>query len=291
MGLTLEQLIAFQTEGVLVAEGVLRDEDLKPVIDEMNAVIDARARAYQAEGKISNLYEQEPFERRLMLLAEECPEIQRNLDIQNVLGRAMFDFFHNDRLLAVVEQLLGTELSCNPIQHIRAKMPWKGEGEQPLSESVPWHQDAAVTSKDSEASEIITFWIPLIDAVAETGCMEVMPEVFKQGYLEHIGSGGTTIAPHLLPGRKPMVAECRKGGIVIMNKYTPHRGTTNRSGKIRWSLDLRFHKTGANSGREAHPSFAVRSRKRPDTVTRDYDLWRSCWETALGKPAAALHRV
>lgn len=291
MGLTKGQVKVFQTEGVLIAENVLSEEDLQPIIMEINAVIDAKAKELQAKGKLKQLYDNEPFERRLMLLAQECPDIHLNLDIQDILGRAMFEFFYNDRLLAVVEDLLGTELSCNPIQHIRAKMPWKGEGEQPISESVPWHQDAAVTSKSSETSEIITFWIPLIDAVAETGCMEVMPEVFKQGYLEHVGGNGTMIVPDLLPDLEPITAECRKGGIVIMNKYTPHRGTTNSSDKIRWSIDLRFHKTGSNSGREFHPSFVVRSCKRPDTVIRDYDLWRASWEAVLGKSAPALHRV
>src|SRR5690606_31712396 len=108
--------------------------------------------------------------------------------------------------------------------------PWLGEGDPPGNmENVPWHQDVAVTTEDSEHSEIITFWIPLVDATKETGCMQVLPGVFKQGALKHQSDGGTTIVPEQMPDVEPVYAQCRKGGIVIMNKYTPHRGTPNRS--------------------------------------------------------------
>ncbi|MFK7693465.1 phytanoyl-CoA dioxygenase family protein [Paenibacillus sp. HJGM_3] len=293
MSLSLNQIIDFQTNGYVIAEDVFTPADWQPVIDEIERIISARAVILHAEGKLPELHEDEPFERRLTLLARQCPEIARQFDIMFLLGPAMFDFLRNDKLLSVVESLLGRELSCNPIQHLRHKMPWKGEGEQPIGmENVPWHQDAAVTSDDSEASEIITFWMSLVDATAETGCMEIMPEVFKAGYLEHQAEGGTTIVPTLLPHVKPIKAECRKGSIVIMNKYTPHRGTTNRSDIIRWSLDLRYHKTGARSGRNFHPSFVVRSAANPDNVLTDYNEWCRLWKEALGKPATQkAHRV
>lgn len=291
MSLTLKQIIDFQTNGFLIAEDVFTEADLQPVIDEISRIIDERARALHAEGKLTELYENEPFERRIALLSKDCPEINKKLDIMYTRGPAMFDFLRSDKLLNVVECLLGRELSCNPIQHLRAKLPWLGEGEQPAEDNVPWHQDAAVTQKESEASEIITFWMPLVDATAETGCMEIMPNVFKGGYLEHQAEPGTTILPNLLPTVKPVTAECRKGSIVIMNKYTPHRGTTNRSSIVRWSLDLRYHKTGAHSGRDFHPSFVARSSSNPDSVLKDAAEWSRMWEEALTQSILRQHRV
>ncbi|MCD1261400.1 phytanoyl-CoA dioxygenase family protein [Paenibacillus athensensis] len=291
MSLTLKQIVDFQTYGYLIAEDIFTEADMQPVIDELNKLIDERARALLAEGKITDLHENEPFEKRIALLSKQSREINRNIDIMEYRGPAMFEFLKNEKLLNVVECLLGRELSCNPIQHLRAKLPWSGTGEQPPEENVPWHQDAAVTQADSEASEIITFWMPLVDATAATGCMEIMPEVFKLGYLEHQGEGGTTIVPQLLPHVKTVAAECRKGGIVMMNKYTPHRGTSNRSDIVRWSLDLRFHKTGAKSGRSFHPSFVVRSSADPGSVLNDHAEWNHMWEEALSKPMQNRHRV
>ncbi|MBP3966130.1 phytanoyl-CoA dioxygenase family protein [Paenibacillus lignilyticus] len=292
MRLTLEQLIRYQTEGYLIVPNVFTDEDLRPVIDELSAELDARAGQLLAEGKLTELYEDEPFEKRYTRLYEQSKEICRGFDINGYLGEAIFRFMGNEGLLDLVECLLGTELSCNPIQHIRAKHPAKSTQSEPdYFQNVPWHQDCAVTSPDSEASEIITFWLPLVDATAETGCMEIMPHVFKQGYINHRSEGGTTIVPEKLPAVTPVLAECKKGGLVIMNKYTPHRGISNRSDIIRWSIDLRYHKTGAPSGRSIHPSFPVRSAYDPASVLTDVTEWRKMWREVKEEKGKSLHRV
>lgn len=292
MSLSLEQIIAFQTHGVLIAENVLTDQDLQPVIDEIESLIDERAEVLHKEGKLPNLHKNEPFERRYALLYRQFPDIGKSLDIMEYRGEAIFAFLRNDNLLDVVECLLGSELSCNPIQHLRHKLPNEpGIVHNGFNGSVPWHQDIAVTHSDSDASEIITFWVPLVDATSETGCMEILPDVFKKGYLTHRKEGGTSIVPELLEGIEPMKGECRKGGIVIMNKYTPHRSTDNVSNIIRWSIDLRYHKTGTHSGREAHPSFVVRSKANPDSVLKVHDEWCRMWKEALEKPVQPFHRV
>lgn len=281
MRLTVDQLIRFQTDGLLVAEQVLTDADLQPVIDELESIIDTRAKQLYTEGKIKELHENEPFDRRLIYLHEQCPEIEHHFDVMYLLGEAVFRFFHNDNLLDAVECLLGEEISCNPIQHLRAKKPVKDTKAIDYNENVLWHQDAGVIQEEADHSDIITFWIPLVDATEETGCMQLMPGVFKQGILPHVTEPTAAIAPDALPQIDPVLAECRKGGIVIMNKFTPHAGTFNRSNRIRWSLDLRFHKTGAHSGRSFYPSFPVRSRSNSDSVMMDHKQWERMWKQAL----------
>ncbi|WP_219836242.1 phytanoyl-CoA dioxygenase family protein [Paenibacillus sp. R14(2021)] len=292
MRLTVEQIITYQTEGYLIVPDVLSREALRPVIEELEREIDARARRLYAEGKLSELHEDEPFERRYARLYDQCREFAGGLDIADYLGEAMFRHLGNEQLLDVAECLLGSELSCNPIQHVRAKLPSRStSGEPDYFQNVPWHQDCAVTTQDSEASEIITFWMPLVDATEETGCMEIMPRVFKQGYINHRAEGGTTIDPVKLPDVEPILAACTKGSLVIMNKYTPHRGISNRSDIIRWSIDLRYHKTGANSGRSFQPSFPVRSASRPESVLTDWAEWRRMWQAAKEVKGRKLHRV
>jgi phytanoyl-CoA hydroxylase len=292
MRLSLEQIIRYQTEGYLIVENVLNHAELQPVIDEITNEIDKRADRLLAEGKLTELYKDEPFERRYSLLYRQTAEIGRGFDIAGYLGDEIFKLLGNENLIDLVECLLGSEISCNPIQHIRAKHPAKGDGSEPDSfQNVPWHQDCAVTSEDSEASEIITFWMPLVDATAETGCMEVMPHVFKLGYLNHQAEGGTMIVPEKLPQVEPVLAECPKGSLVIMNKYTPHRGISNRSNIIRWSIDLRYHKSGANSGRSFQPSFPVRSSSNPSGVLRDPNVWRALWLEAANGAGRKIHRV
>ena len=281
MGLTADQVDAFREEGVLVAEGVLTDEDLAPVIAEMSVWIDRRAHALAEEGKLTGLCPDAPFDRRLGLLYAQTPDIASGLDIMLVRGQATFDFLRNERLLDAVASLIGDEITCSPIQHIRAKPPAANSGTGTGFYNVPWHQDSGVTLVEADDSDIVTCWMPLVDATVENGCMEVMPGAWKLGDLEHQAEGGTTIRPDLLPDIAPRPLPVRKGGIIFMHRYTPHRSTPNYTDTVRWSLDLRYQPTGQPTGRPFHPEFVARSRKNPDTVLTDHAEWSRRWIEAL----------
>jgi len=288
-----EYVEQFRRNGVAIPEGILTAADLQPVIDEISAEIDRRANKLKDEGKIDDLHADRPFERRLADLYAQCPEITQGLDIMHYRGRAIFEFFHNQNLLDALEPLIGGEITCNPIQHLRFKMPTSVKQDtQGYEGSVPWHQDAAVTWEEADHTDIITVWIPLVDATKQTGCMEVIPGVFEGGYLEHIAEGGTQIKPEAMPDRDPITAEVRKGGAVLMSRYTPHRSTPNVSETVRWSLDLRFQKTGLPTGRPFHPDFVVRSREDPSSVLDDHDTWCKLWIDAMeNSKGVAAHRT
>lgn len=99
MRLTDVQVREFRREGVLVAEGVLTDEDLAPVIAEYETWIERRARQLQAEGKIAVLCEGEPFERRFASLYAQCHEIEHGLDLMQARLPAAFALMRNENLL------------------------------------------------------------------------------------------------------------------------------------------------------------------------------------------------
>lgn len=287
MALTTEQIRLFREEGVLAAEGILSEDDLGPVIAEYAALIDRKARALADAGKITDLHEGEPFARRAALLYAQSSEIVQGLDIMEARGKAVFAFLRNTHLLDAVESLIGPEITCNPIQHLRAKPPAAHAGEGTGFYNVPWHQDAGVTWEEADASDIVTCWMPLVDATVENGCMEAMPGAWKQGYLTHQAEGGTTIRPDLLPAIPPRPMPVRKGGVIFMHRYTPHRSTPNYSDGVRWSLDLRYQPTGTPTGRPFHPDFVARSIANPEAVLTDHSEWSRRWVAAL----AASHNV
>lgn len=84
-------------------------------------------------------------------------------------GHATFTFLHNQKLLDGVECLIGLEISCNPIQHLR--------GVVPSSVNVLWHQDAGVYWLEGDQSLLVTCWIPLVDVNRANGSMEILPSV------------------------------------------------------------------------------------------------------------------
>lgn len=292
MHLTSGQMELFREEGVLVAEDVLGEEDLAPLIAEYEAWVDHRARALFAEGKVSDLCEGEPFGRRFGGLYAQCPEIEQGMDLMAARGPAVFAFLRNPNLLDAVESLVGPEITCNPIQHLRAKPPAAVSSAGPGFYNVPWHQDAGVTWEEADASDIVTCWLPLVDATVENGCMEVLPGAFRQGYLEHVAEGGTTIRPDLVPDIPPRPVPVPKGGIVFMHRHTPHRSTPNLSDGVRWSVDLRYQPTGVPTGRPFHPDFVARSRSRPESELTDHAAWDRLWREALAHPPdRPAHRI
>ena len=291
-GLSQAQVAAFREEGVLVAEDILTESDLAPVITEYEAWVDRRARQLKDEGKLARLCENLPFHKRLGALYPQTPEITDGLDIMYARGPEIFAFLRNPRLLDAVATLIGPEITCNPIQHIRAKPPATNSGTGTGFFNVPWHQDAGVAWEEADASDIVTCWLPLVDATVENGCMEVMPGAWKRGFLEHQAEGGTTIRPDLLPDIAPRAVPVRKGGVIFMHRYTPHRSTPNFTDSVRWSIDLRYQPTGVPTGRPFHPEFVARSAADPASELTNHDEWSSRWIDALeSSRGAKWHRV
>ena len=130
MGWVVDWLNTFEQDGVVVVPQVFSDADLRPVIDEISAWVDQRARTLAERGLITDLHEDKPFETRYGYLYGQSKKMHNGLDLMFSRGEAMFRFLHNDALLDVAQQILGPDISCNPIQHLRAKPPVEFEGHE-----------------------------------------------------------------------------------------------------------------------------------------------------------------
>ena len=287
MKLTQAQIEQFENEGYLVVKGALTQDDLLPVVEEYTAFINQRAREMHDGGQISELFENEPFERRIWKISLESLDLYGQLDIMKLRGEAMFEFLRNENLMDVVEGLVGPEITCSPIQHIRAKLPQGVRDDQ----VIPWHQDAGVTLEEADESFILTVWLPVTEATIENGCLEVIPKV--RGLKTHYKSdSGTSILPEQMPKSEGIALPVSPGDLVLMHKDTPHRSTPNLSDTVRWSIDLRFQPTGSPTGRPAHPDFVTRSRSNPHSVLTDHERWCEMWEEGLAKgKGMRFHRV
>ena len=282
MKLSADQIAQFEEEGYLLLRGALADTDLDPVIAEYEEHIAHRAEDLLAAGKISELYADEPFNRRLVSICRENNEIYKELDIMHFRGRASFEFLINDHLLDMVEALVGPEISCSPIQHTRAKLP----SDIPCGGDphiAPWHQDAGVTWEEADPHFILTVWLPLSQARPENGCLQIMPKVHGGGLMRHhIKQGlGTVIIDEEMPASEQLTLPMDKGDVLLMSKETPHRSTPNNADTVRWSMDLRYQQTGTPTGRPWQPDFVARSRANPESELKDYAEWCRQWVAAL----------
>ncbi|HIL11108.1 MAG TPA: mitomycin antibiotic biosynthesis protein, partial [Candidatus Latescibacteria bacterium] len=236
-----------------------------------------------AEGKISDLYADEPFDRRLISICRENDEIYKELDIMHFRGRASFEFLVNDNLLDMVEGLVGPEITCSPIQHTRAKLPAGITPGGADPHVAPWHQDSGVTWEEADPHFIVTVWLPLSPARPENGCLQIIPRAHNAGMRQHhIKQGlGTVIIDDEMPAEEQLTLPMDKGDILLMHKQTPHRSTANNADVVRWSMDLRYQETGTPTGRPYNPDFVARSRSNPSSEFRDYDEWCRLWVEAL----------
>ena len=244
--LSSEQVAFFEREGYLIVPRVFDPADLQPLCREMEDIIDHTARRLQDEGKLTNLHADAPFETRLALIYQDSPDNGTEV-IHALEGRAggghrgaeMFRMITHPKLLAVVESIVGPEIIGSSVYRIRPKLPKINRG------VVPWHQDSGYFAELCDKHLILTAWVPLVDATAYNGCMQILPRAHRQGVVTHHTGGNAgflVIDDSDLPSnpRQAVVAECPLGGVVLLTNLTPHCSTENHSDHVRWSIDLRY---------------------------------------------------
>ena len=168
----------FQEQGYLVARDVLDPEvDLAPVFTEYEELLDRLSRMWLQRGTISDTFEGMPFNERLVRIAVATrgnyypyldisftqTDVEERMPVHT--GPAVFNLLRSPRMLDAVEQFIGPEIYCNPVQHVRIKPPESALPEDMLSDSsvgyTAWHQDQGVIIPDADESDILTVWLPV----------------------------------------------------------------------------------------------------------------------------------
>ena len=253
MRLSDAQLRQFHEDGYVIVPGFFAPEQLQPVVDWINGLVDRLAEKLYAAGHIRNKYAEEGFYTRLTRLEEEFPGAAVLIYIGGILGPGLADLWGSKALLDVVEQILGPEIAGHPVWNLRSKTPLN-----PLA-TVPWHQDTAYLAPGAEHTLQPTAWIPLVDADAVNGTLQVLRGGHRSGRVfrhrpektrGHEKSWYLCIADEDLPEGEVVTCEMPMGSMLLINQLIPHRSTENLSQKIRWSVDLRWQRPGEPSGFE-----------------------------------------
>ena len=290
----------FQEEGYLVVQGLLDpEEDLRPIREEYAALLDRLARRWYEEGRLSSAYEDLPFEPRLIKVSSETRgEYYSYIDISFTQtdvsdqmpmhhGPAVFHLLRNARLLDAVEQFIGPEIYSNPVQHVRIKPPESTLPKEMHGDShvgvTAWHQDQGVVTEEADQSDILTVWLPVLDAPEEKGCLAVVPGSHKRGLISHCTPTAQLKHVYLrdeLLGPDRVPVPMKAGDALFMDKMTMHGSLPNLSDGIRWSLDLRYNPIGQATGRPWFPGFVARSRAHPEQALDDPEEWGRLWDEA-----------
>ncbi len=269
MALTLSELDFFHDHGYLVRKGVYGSEDLAPIKAAIDALIDEEVAALAADGVRLDGCRDVGFDRRLALLRSQAPPEAFQRIVLRLTGKggggfsgpAMFGMLTHEPLLDCIESLVGPTIVGSSVHRIRPKLPAYDRGE------VPWHQDSGYMLAHCDRYLIVTCWIPLVDATIDNGCLYVLPGAHRKGILRHHTGGHAgflEIAPEDLPTCNPVAMEMPAGAVLFMTNLTPHASYSNRTDRIRWSVDLRYQGADAPSNVGEDPAAYVPER---DPVT------------------------
>ena len=307
MGLTLSALRSFEREGFVVVRNCLSpSEDLQPIIDEYAEVLDRVAVRLHEMGEIASAYADLPFDKRAIAITKDKGFLDpQPFDIsfptgadltpetEFHFGPAAFALLRNPRLLDAVESIIGPEITSNPIQHVRIKVPERyidKDRRGGLGGTTVWHQDNGVAHEEADNTEMLTVWFPLTEASERSGCLTVVPGSFRGGLQPHcpVPGRGSEIPEALIPGEKVQSVPMSPGDVLFMHRRCMHASLSNLSDHVRWSLDIRYHPTGSPSGRSFLPGFVARSRSNSSSELQDHAEWRQSWLYARDKLLASV---
>jgi len=312
--LTTEQVDSFNRNGYLVCENVLDAQSVvQPVVDEYASILANLIQQWVNSGQLDR--EQfdavDPHSQFSDAIAKvyaagldyfqpmdiSLPPGQISEDIPFHAGPAIFKLMTNPRLLDVVESLIGSEITSNPIQHVRIKPPATALSSDEIRAHITatsWHQDRGVTLAEADITRMVTVWVAITDATVENGCLQVIPGSHRGGMLEHCPLSQLAIPENLFDVASAHPVPVKSGGVVLFHPLTVHGSLINTTNDIRWSFDLRYNVTGDPTGRPMFPEFIARSNFAPDTVLTDPDEWRNRWVAARsclsGKDSVQIHR-
>ena len=182
-------------------------------------------------GKVSCLYEDEPFERRLAPINQQA-ELGASLwDLTRAFDcPELFHFSRHPVILGSLESLLGAEIAWTGSCVTRLKLP-RHEGAV-----FPWHQDSQYYGQATQHLHVVSLWIPLVDVAEDNGCLYVIPGSHKWNLLK----GQVHTWEEMEQRGQPVALPMRPGDILLFSNLTFHASKLNSSNSVRWSVDLRY---------------------------------------------------
>jgi phytanoyl-CoA hydroxylase len=225
---------AFRREGYVV----LRDVIDRKLIDGFVGVLEARVESL-AGGRFADL----DFEHRVDALYAG-----RSLNTREwqscLFCKEFWVLVTSPSITDPLRFILGEEITYQGNGHLRPYLPRH-------LERLPWHQDGQFYGAGIEAMvfSIAQIWLPLVDAGADSGCMALVPRSHHWGLVSREAGPDTDpeeiyrLTAQRVRFEPIQLLPMRKGDLLLFTNLLAHTATENRSGAVRWSVDLRFETT------------------------------------------------
>ena len=224
------ELDRYRRDGYLAVRSVLTDSEQRAALAGLDALLlDPRDADIQfekwAEDRLDELDGEQRLDavRKFMSFAGSDPRLH--------------DLAHDERLLAVMRGLLGTE---EPIlfQDMAMLKPPGGGREK------PWHQDNAYFNL-APGTPIAAAWIALDPATTDNGCMRVIPGSHRDGPVVHFARRDWQICDTDVATAREIAVPLPPGGALFFHGLLQHGTPTNTSPQRRRALQFHYVPAGA----------------------------------------------
>lgn len=265
-----EQLAHYRKHHWLHAPGVVSADALALMRRILEAWADRQVREWVAEGLLSDPMEDVPFDRRLneAWVAAGKPQYQRS-PRRALLGHDIYDLLQNTTIVDLAADLLETEdIATHGVYNARPKLP------DQLWTDTPWHQDAQYYP-DAEHAHVLSIWMPLQHVTEHNSCMQVASGYHQLRPAHDDASGFIGFSPQDSEPLEPVTLPMAPGDALCFWQLTPHRAVPNRSGDVRWSMDVRYEPLAQRTAWGSSQGMTARG---PDGPT-SYEDWLTQWES------------
>jgi ectoine hydroxylase-related dioxygenase (phytanoyl-CoA dioxygenase family) len=274
----------FRRNGYFLKEDLLPVTELDPLIQDIEEGIENSLKSKRLSSEITTT-PSTYFEKRLYWLENKIEDgffVRQSVTGKHLKTSGLLQLASNNRILDLVEKLIGPEILFHPQYNVQAKMPFERHSQ------IPWHQDLWFLDREAEATPMVNLWIPLVDATLDNGCLELIQGSQGQGLKNHQALSGYPedhigISDTDLPAGEHIACPLIKGGAILFQHKTVHRSRPNLTDSIRWSVDIRYSDARKPTGRNV-PGLLLRSEHSPDSVDPSLSKWLQLMETVTDLP-------
>lgn len=286
--------------GYLLLRAFFADAELAPFQRCLETFVDDLAAAYAERGLVRDRCAGEGFETRLARLLDQAPEMAFEFNREHVVrsrvlerhglatkpaatfeplvgpdglvGPELFALMTHPGILDIAETFVGSEVHCQGRHRLRPKVRGVAAGD------FAWHEDTLVraASRFFVATEPLSNppgWQPellvhraILDAPSEPTIVIALVDVTEENGCIHVARGGHVVTREVLSTIVPV--PMKRGDVLVMHQHLPHMSFSNRTDRVRWTLDLRYQSGNHPPKSLLEPGFLARSASRPhDVVT------------------------
>jgi len=178
-----------------------------------------------------------PFDERLERVAQRdrayAYALLHGVFADAQLDPRIADLTTHPKLMRQVEHLVAPRRVTGHVIRVRVNIP-----SFPAKRSL-WHQDVTgqMDLRGQSSTVGLACWIPLVNATAANGTLEVLPGVYREPYQhQQTEDGKFYIDDATLPALSPLTLPCPAGDVVFLDRFIPHRTLPNQTSRIRWNV-------------------------------------------------------